>query len=135
MKMTFLQVAIPNPQQFFTWGSFTTLAGATGIVYIICGVIQSVFDFSPNWLALVISILVSLGGIHVNYTTAFDIADTTDGMKYIIALLNGFLIFATATGSNQLIAGKPSIPDRPPYPRPLNFQSKSRTFNSNWWHH
>ena len=133
--MIFLQAVIPNPQQFFTWGSFTTLAGATGIVYIICGVIQSVFDFSPKWLALVISILVSLGGIHVNYTTAFDIADTTDGMKYIIALLNGFLIFATATGSNQLIAGKPSIPDRPPYPRPLNFQSKSRTFNSNWWHH
>ena len=133
--MTFLQVAIPNPQQFFTWGSFTTLAGATGIVYIICGVIQSVFDFSPKWLALVISILVSLGGIHVSYPTAFDIADTTDGMKYIIALLNGFLIFATATGSNQLIAGKPSVPDRPPYPRPLSFQNQPRTFHSNWWHH
>ena len=135
MMMIFLQAAIPNPQQFFTWGSFTTLAGATGIVYIICGVVQSVFDFSPKWFALVISILVSLGGIHVNYPSSFDMADTTVGMKYIIALLNGFLIFATATGSNQLIAGKPSIPDRPPYPRPLNFQSQSRTFNSNWWHH
>jgi uncharacterized membrane protein YphA (DoxX/SURF4 family) len=135
MKMIFLQVVIPNPQQFFTWGSFTTLAGATGIVYIICGVIQSVFDFSPKWFALVISILVSLAGIHVNYPTAFDNADTTVGLKYVIALLNGFLIFATATGSNQLIAGKPSVPDRPPYPRPLSFQNQPRTFNSNWWHH
>ncbi len=133
--MIFLDLAIRNSQEFFTWRSFSTLAGTTGIVYIICGVFQSVFNFSPRWFALVISILVSFIGIQFDYQLASNNIFISYSIKYIIALLNGFLIFATATGSNQLFASKPSITHRPPYPRPLNFQNQSRTFNSNWWHH
>jgi len=133
--MIFFELAIPNSQEFFTWGSFSTLAGTTGIVYIICGVFQSVFNFSPRWFALVISILVSFIGIQFNYQLAVSNNFISYSIKYIIALLNGFLIFATATGSNQLFTGKPSITQRPPYPRPLSFQNQPRTFNSNWWHH
>lgn len=133
--MIFLDLAIRNSQEFFTWRSFSTLAGTTGIVYIICGVFQSVFNFSPRWFALVISILVSFIGIQFDYQLAANNIFISYSIKYIIALLNGFLIFATATGSNQLFASKPSITHHPPYPRPLNFQNQSRTFNSNWWHH
>ncbi len=133
--MIFLDLAIRNSQEFFTWRSFSTLAGTTGIVYIICGVFQSVFNFSPRWFALVISILVSFIGIQFDYQLASNNIFISFSIKYIIALLNGFLIFATATGSNQLFASKPSITHHPPYPRPLNFQNQSRTFNSNWWHH
>ena len=133
--MIFLDLAIRNSQEFFTWRSFSTLAGTTGIVYIICGVFQSVFNFSPRWFALVISILVSFIGIQFDYQLASNNIFISYSIKYIIALLNGFLIFATATGSNQLFASKPSITHHPPYPRPLNFQNQSRTFNSNWWHH
>jgi len=128
--MIFLDLAIPNSQEFFTWRSFSTLAGTTGIVYIICGVFQSVFNFSPRWFALVISILVSFVGIQFDYQPTVDNPFISYGIKYSIALLNGFLIFATATGSNQLFAGKSSIAQRP-----LNFQNPPRTFNSNWWHH
>ena len=133
--MIFLDLAIRNSQEFFTWRSFSTLAGTTGIVYIICGVFQSVFNFSPRWFALVISILVSFIGIQFDYQLASNNIFISYSIKYIIALLNGFLIFATATGSNQLFASKPSITHHPPYPRPLNFQNQLRTFNSNWWHH
>ena len=133
--MIFLDLAIRNSQEFFTWRSFSTLAGTTGIVYIICGVFQSVFNFSPRWFALVISILVSFIGIQFDYQLASNNIFISYSIKYIIALLNGFLIFATATGSNQLFASKPSITHHPPYPRPLNFQNQPRTFNSNWWHH
>ena len=133
--MIFLDLAIRNSQEFFTWRSFSTLAGTTGIVYIICGVFQSVFNFSPRWFALVISILVSFIGIQFDYQLASNNIFISFSIKYIIALLNGFLIFATATGSNQLFASKPSITHHPPYPRPLNFQNQLRTFNSNWWHH
>ena len=133
--MIFLDLAIPNSQEFFTWRSFSTLAGTTGIVYIICGVFQSVVNFSPRWFALVISILVSFIGIQFDYQPAVNNPFISYGIKYSIALLNGFLIFATATGSNQLFAGKSNIPQRPPYPRPLSFQNQPRTFNSNWWHH
>jgi hypothetical protein len=133
--MIFLDLAIRNSQEFFTWRSFSTLAGTTGIVYIICGVFQSVFNFSPRWFALVISILVSFIGIQFDYQLASNNIFISYSIKYIIALLNGFLIFATATGSNQLFASKPSITHRPPYPRPLNFKNQPRTFNSNWWHH
>jgi hypothetical protein len=133
--MIFLEAAIPHPPAFFTWGSFTTLAGATGIVYIVCGVFQSVFDFSPRWFALIISILVSLVGIQFDYQPAPGNPLFSTGVKYTVALLNGLLIFAAATGSNQLIAGKPSVPERPPYPRPFSFQHQARTFTSNWWHH
>ena len=133
--MIFLALPLTSPQEFFTWGSFSTLAGTTGILYIICGVFQSVFNFSPRWFALIISILVSFIGIQFNYELADNNPFISYTIKYIIALLNGFLIFATATGSNQLFAGKLSIPQRPPYPRPLSFQNQPRTFNSNWWHH
>jgi len=133
--MIFLDLAIRNSQEFFTWRSFSTLAGTTGIVYIICGVFQSVFNFSPRWFALVISILVSFIGIQFDYQLASNNIFISYSIKYIIALLNGFLIFATATGSNQLFASKPSITHRPPYLRPLNFKNQPRTFNSNWWHH
>lgn len=133
--MIFLGAAIPNSPAFFAWESFTTLAGATGIVYIVCGVFQSVFDFSPKWFALIISILVSLVGIQFDHQPTPGNPLFSMAVKYTVALLNGFLIFAAATGSNQLIAGKPSVPERPPYPRPLSFQNQPRTFTSNWWHH
>ncbi len=133
--MIFLELPIPSPKEFFTFGSFSTLAGTTGIVYIICGVFQSVFNFSPRWFALIISILVSFIGIQFNYQLAANNYFISYSIKYIIALLNGFLIFATATGSNQLFAGKSSIPQRPPPTLPLSFQNRPRTFNSNWWYH
>lgn len=132
--MNILQVV--NPQDFFTIGSFATLLGATGIVYIVSGVIQSVFNFSPKWLALVISIAISLIGASLSVKTpdVLEVIVQQDSIwiKYLIALLNGCLIFSSATGSNQLFAPKPPVlateKGVPPLrPEPLAIRRRFRT--------
>lgn len=90
------------PGDFFTKGSFATLAGATGIVYAVCNTIQRVFNFNPKWLALLVSIIVSFIG-------AFITKDEESGnLKYLLAFLNGFLIYMTAAGANQVTAPNPA---------------------------
>lgn len=129
--MIFIQVdnAI-NPQDFFTFGTFTTLTGATGIVYITCGVIQKVFNFSPKWLALVISIIVSFCAMLLTPESPERQGGISEGMKYLVALLNGFLIYSSATGSNQLIS---SNTDKPTPPAPQSLQNVRRKFTTNWF--
>ncbi len=137
-----------NPQDFFTWGSFTTLIGATGIVYIVCGAIQQAFNFSPKWFALAISMIVSFIAAYIGIVTlkSIDPKDLSAAQKqmlqqifiiYLLAIFNGFLIYMTATGTNQLIAPKPPQPPPAPpaHPSPQRTQIPRRSFNSNWWNH
>jgi len=123
MQALDLQAGIPG--DFFTTASLGTLAGATGAVYIICGTIQQVFNYNPKWLALLVSILISF--------LAAAVTVTNDGhlLKYTVALLNGFLIYATATGTNQVIgkAGTGNI-----HPAGLRQARRyPRQFNTKWW--
>ena len=85
-------------QDFFTVSSFGTLAGATFIVFAVCSGIQTAFNYNPKWLALIVSIVVSIIGAILSKTAPGQ-AETG---KYIIALLNGFLIYASASGTNQI---------------------------------
>ncbi len=118
-----------NPQDFFTKGSFTTLLGATGIVYIVTGVVQSVFDFKPKWFALALSILVSFIAASINS----DAAKETALIRYLISLLNGFLIYSSAAGSNLLLNQNQATPATPPGPGPAAPKRQKRKFNSDWW--
>jgi hypothetical protein len=145
----FLLAAATNPQDFFTWGSFTTLAGATGIVYIVCGVIQNVFNFSPKWFALAFSIVVSLTGVLISQHTGSGPSDNLPpGVQYVIAILNGFLIYSSAAGCNQLISHDRGKEDRQPAgnsptkksatktfgPAPIEpVPQTKRSFSDNWW--
>lgn len=115
----------PIPGDFFTTASLGTLAGATGAVYIICGTIQQVFNFNPKWLALLVSILISLLAAFVTQPTG------GEPLKYFIALLNGFLIYATATGSNQVLGtGAEDTFTTTAVRKKL---ISPRQFNSKWW--
>ena len=110
---------------FFTTASLGTLAGATGAVYIICSTIQRVFNFNPKWLALVVSILISYAAAFITQSSENDIS------RYFIALLNGFLIYATATGTNQVFGSKADEGIRK-----VDFKQQLRTkrhFNTTWW--
>lgn len=125
--MIFLQITA-DTQDFFKLGTFATLAGATGIVYIVCGGIQQVFNYKPKWLALLISIVVSFIGLAISHLDP----KISDWVEYLIAFLNGFLIFMTATGTNQIAA--PSPPNLPITPEAKSIQRlKARKFNTNWW--
>jgi hypothetical protein len=135
--MILLQASNLSPQNFFTPGSFTTLAGATGIVYIVCGAIQQAFNYSPKWLALVISMIISFIAAYIGNTMAQPKMEI--GILYLLAILNGFLIYMTATGTNQIIAPNPTTPGPPAPPAHPGSQRpelvKKRKFRSNWWHH
>ena len=125
--MIFLQVTA-NTEDFFKLGTFATLAGSTGIVYVVCGGIQQVFNYKPKWLALLISIIVSFIGLAISHLNS----ELKDWIDYLIAFLNGFLIFMTATGTNQIAA--PTPPSPPAGPAPHNIlKNKVRRFKTNWW--
>ena len=122
--MILIQVTA-DTQDFFKLGTFATLAGSTGIVYVVCGGIQQVFNYKPKWLALLISIIVSFIGLAISPMDP----KIKDWVEYLIAFLNGFLIFMTATGTNQITAkGNPVLPVQ------QNIQkANTRRFNTNWW--
>jgi hypothetical protein len=113
------------PGDFFTPASLGTLAGATGAVYIICSTIQTVFNFNPKWLALLVSILISYLGAYVTLSNDDQVT------KYFVALLNGFLIYAAATGTNQVVGKK-----APEEPHQAGFRHtivSKRKFSTKWW--
>ncbi|KIO77725.1 hypothetical protein TH53_07235 [Pedobacter lusitanus] len=113
------------PGDFFTTASLGTLAGATGAVYIICSTIQKVFNFNPKWLALLVSVLISFAAALFTQPIENDIS------RYFIALLNGFLIYATATGTNQVFGTKPDTQTTTAAFR-QTIKSKRR-FSTTWW--
>ena len=112
------------PGDFFTAASLSTLAGATGAVYIICSTIQKVFNFNPKWLALLVSVLISFAAALLTQTNENDIS------RYFIALLNGFLIYATATGTNQVFGSKPDSTHTAGFRQAVK---QNRRFNTTWW--
>lgn len=127
--MILLEATGLNPQDFFTKGSFATLLGCTGIVYIVSGVVQSVFNFKPKWFALLLSIVVSFIAASINAEGAKEPAL----IRYLISILNGFLIYSSAAGSNQLLNQNQANAAVPPGPGPAAPVVPNRKFNTNWW--
>lgn len=79
------------PQEFFTPASMLTLTGTAGATVLVCNGMQRALNFNPRWLGLAIGEALSFYG---TYVTAPQITLT----EVIVALVNGFLIFATASG-------------------------------------
>jgi F0F1-type ATP synthase membrane subunit a len=132
---------VNTPESFFTVESFTTLAGATGIVYIVCGAIQRAFNYSPKWLALAISMLVSFIAAIIAKNMVENgsrVEPLADWVRFLIAFLNGFLIYMSATGTNELLAPNPQQatppnPPNPPTPSAFSQRRMKRSFRTRWW--
>ena len=84
------------PPDFFTNRSFVSLAGCSGIVFIVCNTLQGALNFNPRWLALVLSELVAIYGAHLANTPRVP-------SDYFIAALNGCLIYCTAAGGTAVV--------------------------------
>jgi|GEM_PF-2071289 len=119
---------------FLTLGTLGTLAGSSATVYMVCGTLQSVFNWNPKWLALLLSIIIS---IFIAIATTSELAAW---IKYSIAVLNGFLIFATATGANVMRAAAVIPPGNGGAGRSANQQTinhpiikVARTFSTSWF--
>jgi hypothetical protein len=79
-------------EQFFTLDSLATLAGATGATMVVTNTAKQAFGFSRSWLGFVVAQAVCIGlAIHADRT----------GSDYVIAVLNGCLVFLGAAGASD----------------------------------
>lgn len=109
-------------KDFFTVASITTFAGATGITYVVANGIQKAFNYNPKWLALAIGILIcELGAVLSNASSV---------AEYLMAIINGFLVFNTAGGMTSL-TGSPPPPDGGAT-REATFGPPKREFATPW---
>ena len=92
---------ISVPPDFFTLQSMLTLTGASGATYLISNGCQNALNFNPKWLALAIAQALSFYGTTV---TTFQVGHHYS--DYFVALVNGFLIYATAAGGNAITGGQ-----------------------------
>jgi hypothetical protein len=87
-----------GPTELFTLSSFATLQGGALAAIIVPNSIGYFGKLNKAWtagLALVISELAAYGSAYLS---------DGDGLKWIIAALNGFVIFSAAMGQRRLRA-------------------------------
>jgi hypothetical protein len=76
---------------FFTWASFGSLIGLTGITYVVTNTARVAGNFNPRWFGLVVAIVATEMGVYLTHPS--------DPLTYVLGLLNGCLVFLTAAGS------------------------------------
>jgi hypothetical protein len=108
------------PSDFFTPASMLTLAGATLITTVITNSCQHAFNWNPKWLGLVVGIVIGIIGVLLTENPKF--------VNYFMGIINGFLIYASATGIMQM-GGTPA-PQTGTVEKAL--QSR-RKFWNNWY--
>jgi hypothetical protein len=82
--------------QFYTWESLRTLAGATGGTFAVTNALSTAFDFSPKWLGLAVAQAICVG------TLAYIGRLRAD---WPVAVLNGCLVFLSAAGATGAANG------------------------------
>lgn len=121
------------PQELFTPESLTTLVGLTGMVYVVSNGLQRAFNFNPKWLALIIAQVLTLISVYIAFK---DVAGKTSGIEYLIGVINGFLVYLTASGATTVtpgMGGQNANPTQPAESHELEKIPEPRSFNSSWW--
>jgi hypothetical protein len=114
---------------FFTIESLGSFAGATSATVCVANGIQRAFNFSPKWLALAASEFVCLSLVAIT-----PISDQTPiAAPYIIAFLNGFLVFFASAGLTELGSDlKEKFPSSPKSPKSRSFGSGGGAVRGFW---
>jgi hypothetical protein len=116
--MTLLLVDIPD--KLFTWESLVTLAGATAATMLVTNVLRSLTNWSAKWIGFITAMIIALACVIFGIQ-----AKPAD---YFIAILNGFLIYATAAGGMQ-ITGSPATTKN----KQTDQEMPSKKFWSKWY--
>jgi hypothetical protein len=66
-----------------------TLTGSTGATFVITNGLKQAFGFEPRWLGLLVAELLCIAATYYGGKT---------GSDYVIAIINGFLVFCSAAG-------------------------------------
>lgn len=87
-----------QPQELFTVAILGTYAGSTGAVYILYSTFRRLLNRDNLWATFIISMIVS-------FVVAFGTGALNGLVEYFLAVLNGALLFSSATGSQEVLAG------------------------------
>ena len=109
------------PNEFFTLASFTTLAGLTGVTYVVTNTLRVAFNLSKPWIGLVVAVLATMAGQFMFSEVTFSTA--------IIGLLNACLVFLTASGSAQILSKPVDVIT----PQSLDFPDSKNSKNVSFW--
>src|SRR5688572_29428887 len=99
--------------QLFTTDSLLTLQGSAAVAWLVPNVLGSIFPI-PDRLRAAFALLIALG-------LSFYAATLGDGegfTRWLVALLNGFLIAGSALGFNQATRPRETAPAAAPAPAP-----------------
>jgi hypothetical protein len=100
-------VAQTAPSEFFSLGTLGTLAGASVATWIAGNAIGSVLgEAGKKWGALVVAMAISI------VLFVYSVESPTE-LHWLIAILNGLLIFATAFGFNEMVRPKAAPREKP----------------------
>ena len=87
------------PKDFFTPATFLTCGGCASVVWVVTGVLsslfQSLFQINAERIVGLIGLIVAIG---VAYLGLF-LSKPKRKIQYVITFLNGFLIYATVVGA------------------------------------
>jgi len=117
------------PNQFFTPESMVTFTGATTAVFVVGNTAQAALQFNPRWFSLLIAEALSFLAVYLGGGT---------GLDYVVAVVNGCLIYSAATGA-VAITGTPAPPVARSLPRDRNVLDEAapaparRRFSTTWW--
>jgi len=109
------------PNEFFTPESMFTLAGATVITTVITNSCQHAFNWNPKWFGLVVAMVITVAGVF--FTTG------AKPVNYFMGVINGFLVYASATGIMQIVGNPVQQPDS----TLRSFRDPRRRFLNNWY--
>ncbi len=86
------------PNDFFTMESLTTFGGAVAATVIVPNAFQRGFNWNPRWLALVLAWAICFGVVIAGQVPG----TPTPPTAYIVAFINGCLVFCSAVGATAV---------------------------------
>ena len=94
---------------FFTLASFATLTGCVVAVVAIVNALRHALNWGPRWFGLSLSILIAFVALYI--TANVGDAPKTENLglfKYLLAFVNGCLIYTSAFGIQNTVVVKAS---------------------------
>lgn len=91
------------PEEFFTTSTLFTLGGSTTAIWIITSAIGYLFEFEMSekikkWIVFILSFAIVLIGA--------TLVKEPNIVTWVVAVVNGFLVFLTALGLNTLVSAR-----------------------------
>jgi ABC-type uncharacterized transport system permease subunit len=120
------------PSDLYTIDTLFSLTGSATAVWIITSVVGYVLEPKDSqklkkWLGLALSIALALLGA--------TLVATPTALTWVVAVVNGFLIYLTAVGANTVLGRAASAEEAksPMQPTGASRRRKRGSFTEPWW--